>query len=197
MKRDAYKMNLPDSKELLDVIHLCLKGNRKAEERLFKMVYPLAISIVRRYTQSLTEAQSVVNEGMLKVFTQLANYAPEWSFGGWVRRILVHSAIDHIRRTKRFEDRHEDYSEIEPTSTFDEGVLDRISAEEILALVQKLSPAYRSVFLLYAVEGYNHREIAEELGISEGTSKSNYAKAKIKMQQAMAKINTIRRQQHG
>lgn len=197
LERDGDEMNLPDSRELQEVIRLCQTGNRKAEERLFRLVYPLAMSIGRRYTQSLGEAQSVVNDGLLKVFRRLGSYTPELSFGGWVRRILVNTAIDHIRRKKSFEEHHADYTEVEDSAGFDEGILDRISADEILAQVQNLSPAYKSVFLLYAVEGYSHREIAEELGISEGTSKSNYAKAKIKMQQALAKVNTIKRQQHG
>ena len=80
---------------------------------------------------------------------------------------------------------------------FDEGILEKISADEILDLVRELSPAYRMVFSLYAIEGYNHREIAEELGISEGTSKSNYAKAKAKLQQALATHHTVKQQRHG
>jgi RNA polymerase sigma-70 factor (ECF subfamily) len=190
-------MNLPDSSELQKVIRLCQRGNRKAEERLFRLVYPLAMSIGRRYTQTLSEAESVVNDGLLKVFRKLGSYTPELSFGGWVRRILVNTAIDHIRKKKTFENHHADYGAVEDAVGFDDGILDQISAEEILALVQNLSPAYKSVFLLYAVEGYSHKEIAEELGITEGTSKSNYAKAKVKMQQALAKVNTIKRQHHG
>lgn len=80
---------------------------------------------------------------------------------------------------------------------FDEGILEKISADEILMLVQELPPAYRMVFSLYAVEGYNHREIAEELGISEGTSKSNYSKAKAKLQKALANQHIIKQQNHG
>ncbi|SHM36071.1 RNA polymerase sigma-70 factor, ECF subfamily [Cyclobacterium lianum] len=190
-------MNLPDSKEIQELIRRCRKHNRKAQERLFKLAYPLALNVSRRYTQDLDEARSIVNEGMLKVFRQLETYSPDLSFGGWLRRIMVHSAIDHYRRRKRYEDRFRSYEEAPISPSFNDDLLDKISAEEILALVQNLSPAYRMVFSLYAVEGYTHREIAEQLGISEGTSKSNYAKARAGMQKALAALHLEKKKYHG
>lgn len=195
--RHTSKMNLPDSKEVQELVRLCKKGHRISQERLFKLSYPLALNVSRRFTNDLEEAKSVVNEGMLKVFQQLDRYSPEMSFGGWVRRIIVNSAIDHYRRVKRYRDRYVDYEGDELSHRFDEGILDKISADEILTLVQELPPAYRLVFSLYAVEGYNHREIAEQLGISEGTSKSNYAKSKAKMQKALASYYTVKLQHNG
>lgn len=180
-----------------DLIRLCQKEDRKAQERLFKLAYPLAISVSKRYTRDLEEAHSVVNEGMLKVFRQLDQFTPELSFGGWIRRIMVNASIDHYRKIRRYQDRYTDYESEADGMGFDEDVLDKISAEEILTLVQELPPSYRMVFSLYAVEGYNHREIAEELGISEGTSKSNYAKAKAKLQIALANQHLIRKKHHG
>lgn len=196
-RRDTHEMNLPDSRDLQELIRLCKKGDRKSQERLFKLAYPLAYNVSRRYTRDVDETQSVVNEGMLKVFRQLDQYSPDLSFGGWVRRILVNSAIDHYRRAKRFQDRYTEYEGEEESLIFDDGIFEKISADEILALVQDLPPAYRMVFSLYAIDGYNHREIAEELGISEGTSKSNYAKARAKMQKALALFYTVKQQQHG
>ncbi len=190
-------MNLPDSKELQELIRLCKKNDRKAQERLFKLTYPLAIQVCRRYTPNLDEAQSIVNEGMFKVFGQLDHYSPELSFGGWVRRIMVNTAIDQYRKTKRLQDRYAELEDESPVFSFDEGTLDQISAEEILVLVDDLPPAYRMVFILYAIEGYNHREIAEQLGISEDTSKSNYFKAKAKLQRALTQINTEKQRNHG
>lgn len=195
--RDASEMNLPDSKELQDLVKLCRKNDRKAQERLFKISYPLALTVCRRYTRDLEEAQSVVNEGMLKVFRELDQYSPELSFGGWVRRIMVNTSIDHFRRIKRYLDRFSEIDGEEYVNDFDEDILDKISAEEILTLVSQLPPAFQMVFSLYAVEGYTHREIAEKLGISEGTSKSNYSKARAKMQKAIASLSTIKQQQHG
>jgi RNA polymerase sigma-70 factor, ECF subfamily len=191
-------MNLPDSKELQELIKLCKNNDRKAQERLFKVSYPLALTVCRRYTRDLEEAQSVVNEGMMKVFKELEHYSTELPFGGWVRRIMINTSIDHYRRLRRYQDRFSELDEKEEfTTLFEEDTLDKISADEILSLVQELSPAYQMVFSLFAVEGYTHREIAEKLGISEGTSKSNYAKARAKMQKALTTFYTIKQQQHG
>jgi RNA polymerase sigma-70 factor, ECF subfamily len=190
-------MNLPDSKELQELIRLCKKNDRKAQERLFKLCYPFALQVSRRYTPNLDDAQAIVNEGMLKVFNQLDSYSPDMSFGGWVRRIITNASIDHYRKSKRIQDRYSELGDEHLDVSIEEGALDQISAEEILQLVHELPPAYRMVFVLYAVEGYNHREIAEQLGISEGTSKSNYFKAKAKMQQALALIHIEKKQNHG
>lgn len=110
---------------------------------------------------------------------------------------MVNTSIDHFRRIKRYLDRFSEIDGEEYINDLDEDVLDKISAEEILTLVRELPPAYQMVFSLYAVEGYTHREIAEKLGISEGTSKSNYSKARAKMQKAIASLSTIKQQQHG
>jgi RNA polymerase sigma-70 factor (ECF subfamily) len=190
-------MNLPDSKELQELIRLCRKNDRKAQERLFKISYPLALSVCRRYTRDLEEAQSVVNEGMLKVFRELDQYTLELPFGGWVRRIMVNTSIDHYRKIKRYLDRYAELDTEDTNPVYEKDILDHISADEILTLVQDLSPAYQMVFSLYAVEGYTHREIAEKLGISEGTSKSNYAKARAKLQKSIALLHTIKQQQNG
>lgn len=195
--RDTHEMNLPDSKELQELIKLSHKGDRKAQERLFKISYPLSLNVCRRYFSDPEEARSVVNEGMLKVFRQLDQYSPEMSFGGWVRRIMVNTSIDHYRRIRRHEDRFSYWEEEEYPSQFEEGILDRINANDILLLVQQLPPAYRMVFSLYAVEGFNHREISEKLEISEGTSKSNYAKARAKLQKILSSFYTEKKQQHG
>lgn len=190
-------MNLPDSKELQELIRLCKKNDRKAQERLFKLSYPLALQVSQRYTPNLDDAQSIVNDGMIKVFSQLDHYSPELSFGGWLRRIMVNASIDHYRKSKRLQDRYIELDDDNTAFSFDEGTLDKLSAEEILQLVHELPPAYRMVFILYSIEGYNHREIAEQLGISEGTSKSNYFKAKAKLQQALASFHTEKIRNHG
>lgn len=186
-------MNLENSRELHEVIGRCLSGDRKAQQTLFSLCYPLAMNVCRRYANDLGEAKSLVNEGMLKVFKQLDKYSKELSFGGWVRRIMVNTAIDHYRREKIFQNRFKDIEGKDYPNTYQEDVLDKISAEELLALVQDLPPAYRIVFSLYAVEEYTHKEIAEHLGISEGASKSNYAKAKAKLQIALTNLHASNR----
>lgn len=146
------------------------------------------MSVCKRYSSDLEESKSIFNEGMLKVFQQLDRYSADMSFGGWVRKIMVNTAIDNYRRSKRYQDRFSDIDEEYVSLTFDESILDKISAEELLGLVQQLPPSYRMVFTLYAVEEYTHRDISDKLGISEGTSKSNYAKARAKLQKALVSI---------
>ena len=198
VQRHAYEMNLPDSTELQELIKDCIQGDRKAQERLFKVSYPLSLNICRRYTRDFEEAQSVVNEGMLKVFRELDHYSPDFPFGGWLRRIMVNSSIDHYRKVKRYRERHQEIEDVSLSyPNINPDALDKISTDELMKLIQELSPAYQMVFSLYAVEGYTHREIAEKLGISEGTSKSNYAKAKAKLQKALASWSTIKKPQHG
>lgn len=190
-------MNLPNSSELQEVIRQCLSHDRKAQQKLFSTCYSLAMNVSRRYASNLEEAKSLVNEGMLKVFQQLHTYNPEFSFGGWVRRVMVNTAIDHFRKVKAYEQRFQDIDGRELTDAYQTNVIDELSAEELLGLVQQLPPAYRMVFSLYAVEEYTHKEIAEKLGISEGTSKSNYAKARAKLQQALAGLSPKNTNQHG
>ncbi|EPR65056.1 putative RNA polymerase ECF-type sigma factor [Cyclobacterium qasimii M12-11B] len=123
-------------------------------------------------------------------------YNPQLSFAGWVRKLMINTAIDHYRKNKRFYDRHPDLSHVKEEPQIEE-VLDKIGAEELLELIQQLPPAYRMVFTLYAVEEYNHREIAEKLGISEGTSKSNYSKARLKLKQLLLSVNPSLDEQYG
>lgn len=183
-------MNLENSRELHDVIRRCLVGDRKAQQTLFSLCYPLSMNVCRRYANDLGEAKSLVNEGMFKVFKQLDRYSMELSFGGWLRRIMVNTAIDYYRKEKIFQERFKCIQSEDYPNAFQEDVLDSISAEELLALVQDLPPAYRIVFSLYAVEEYTHKEIADYLGISEGTSKSNYAKARTKLQKALETLHS-------
>jgi len=186
-------MNLPNSSELQEVIRKCLSNDRKAQQKLFSLCYSLAFNVSRRYSSNQQEAKSLVNEGMLKVFQQLHTYNSDLSFGGWVRRIMVNTAIDHFRKVKAFEQRFQEIDGRDFTDSDQSNVLDELSAEELLGIVQQLPPAYRVVFSLYAVEEYTHKEIAEKLKISEGTSKSNYAKARAKLQHMLAGLTITNR----
>ena len=138
------------------------------------------MSICLRYARDEEEAIGVLNAGFMKIFTKVDQYNPSLSFKSWVRRIMVNTAIDHYRSIQP----HVNHLEISSAQQeqIDPDVVSKVSEEEIMKLVQTLPPAYRMVFNLYAIEGYNHREIAEKLNVSEGTSKSNLAKARAKLQ---------------
>lgn len=143
------------------------------------------LGVCRRYVKDPMEAEDVLVEGFFKVMTKIDSYSGEGSFEGWIRRVIINESLMHLRKNSQLRYAEEinpdlDYRE-EPT------VLDEIAAEEILALLDELPPGYRTVFNLYVVEGYKHREIAEELGISINTSKSQLILAKQRMEELVKK----------
>ncbi len=166
-----------------NIIKSCLNGEAQGHKALFEMFYGKMMLVCLRYASDKDEAKDLLQEGFMKVFKNLPSYKQEGSFEGWIRRIMVHNAINAYHQNKKFYQNFSlddnDLPDFEVTS---EDVLDKISYDELLNLVQTLSPAYKAVFNLYAIEGYSHKEIAELLLISEGTSKSNLAKARLKLQ---------------
>lgn len=163
-----------------DLIRGCLEGNRRMQEELYQRFSPRMYAVCLRYAGKAEEAEDILQEGFIKVFKKMDSFRGEGSFEGWMRRIFVNTAIEHFRR-KRYlmpvTEKEENSIEGKYTSA-----LDDLGAKDILALVQELSPGYRTVFNLYVVEGYTHKEIADMLGISEGTSKSQLSRAKVILQ---------------
>ena len=163
-----------------DLINGCMEDNRRMQEELYRRFSPRMYAVCLRYAGNAEEAEDILQEGFIKVFKKLDSFRREGSFEGWVRRIFVNTAIEHFRR-KRYlmpvTEKEENTIEGKYTS-----VLDELGAKDIMALIQKLSPGYRTVFNMYVVEGYTHKEIAEMLGISEGTSKSQLSRAKVILQ---------------
>lgn len=144
-----------------------------------------------RYSRDQDEAQDIVQNGFIKIFNKIEVYNFEGSLEGWIRRIMVNTAIDHIRKNKRDPFSIEDEDRIESADVDNVFVQEeeeeiKIKAEIAMKAISKLSPAYRTVFNLYVIEGFTHKEIAEYLGISEGTSKSNLAKAKQKLKEELS-----------
>lgn len=167
-----------------DLIEGCIRGDLKSQKMLYKLYYGFSMGICLRYAESREEAAEILNDGFMKVFANIATYQPDKAFRGWLRKIMVHTAIDHYRKNqKHYNALDLVYAENELGF---EDVLDTISAEEILAMVQQLSPAYRLVFNLHVIEGFSHPEIAEKLQISEGASKSNLFKARMKLQKMIS-----------
>ncbi|MDX2301235.1 MAG: RNA polymerase sigma factor [Microscillaceae bacterium] len=171
-------MDLDNKEILIPLLEQCRSGNQTALKRLHQILYNYVFSICLRYSQSEEDAQEIVNDGFMKIFSKLHLYNPELSFKGWVRRIMINTAIDHYRKNQKHQ--HIDLEQIDP-GTVQSEILEKISGEEIIRLVQLLPPAYRMVFNLYIIEGFNHQEIANKLHISVGTSKSNLARAREKM----------------
>lgn len=178
------------------LIKACKEQNRGAQFKLYELFYSYGISIAKRYAQDESEAKEILQESFIKVFSKLDKYDTSQAFKPWFRVLVVHTAIDFLRRNKRLT-AIDDVTEIK-TQNFDENLgWDHLVYEDVIKEVQKLSIAYRTVFNLYAIEGFKHHEIAEKLDISVGTSKSNYAKARKKLQEALKKSKNFKSIEHG
>jgi RNA polymerase sigma factor (sigma-70 family) len=183
-----------ESKEVDTLLRGCLKGEREAQRKLYRLFYGYAMSICLRYSKNAEEARDVLNDGFLKVFTKLKLYDPGKPFKGWVRRIMINTALDNYRHNLKHY-HLVDLEAAEPEAdAYD--VLQQINYEYLISLIQSLSPAYRTVFNLYAIDGLTHEEVAETLGISAGTSKSNLAKARAHLRAALFKIRIDEAKQH-
>jgi RNA polymerase sigma-70 factor (ECF subfamily) len=185
-----------ETKHLQALIDGCLKGDRRSQQAIHKMFYGKMKAVCMRYTRDSDQAMDVLQEGFLKVFNNLDKYTGVGTFEGWMRRIMVNLSIDRYRRLKHDLVLLSEQNDIEnwggetddETDDSEEGeeIYD-ITPEQIIDAMQQLTPAYRAVFNLYVYEDYTHQDIAEALGISVGTSKSNYAKAKKNMKKLLTK----------
>jgi len=167
------------------IINGCYKRDRESQHALYKLYYPYAMSIGIRYVNNESEAISIVNDSFLKVFKYIKKYDTEKPFKPWFRKILVNTAISYIKRQKKFKMETELNEANEMASQ--EDILSRIGYKELIAMVQSLSTAYRTVFNMYVIDGFKHKEIAAELGITEATSKSNLTRARAKLQELVTK----------
>lgn len=166
---------------ITELIQGCIDGNRRCQKQLYEMFAPKMFSVCLRYSNNREEAEEIVQEGFVQVFKSLKNFKYAGSFEGWIRKIMVHCTIQHFRsKSKMYPVINFEAANVE--ETVNEEILARLGKKELLTMVQTLSPAYRIVFNLYVFEGMKHKEIAEYLGISEGTSKSNFFDAKVILQ---------------
>lgn len=162
-----------------DFIGACINQESWAQRKLYEDHYAMMYPVCQRYANDDDEALDILHEGFIKVFRHISKYTIGTSLASWIKRIMVNTAIDHYRkRTRR---RVEDIDVAFDASCDDPNALNALAAEEIIAALQTLSPAYRSVFNLYIIEGYSHKEVADKLGISESTSRSNLVKARQKL----------------
>lgn len=160
-----------------DLIKGSIAGDRRMQEELYRRFAPKMYAVCLRYANNTNDAQDLLQEGFIKVYKNLHRFRAEGSFEGWVRRVFVNTSIEHFRKKST---QLSSVSEREENTIEDADItaLDSLAEKDIINLVQELSPGYRTVFNLYVVEGYSHKEIGELLGISEGTSKSQLARAK-------------------
>ncbi|WP_229216595.1 RNA polymerase sigma factor [Dyadobacter sp. 3J3] len=168
---------------LTEILEGCRNQKPAAQKQLFEAYYSFGINICMRYANNREEAEEMFDDGFLRILNKISYYDPDQPFEAWFRTVIIRSAIDHYRKNKTdvtFTDIEEAYDIGQ-----DEGLIERLSAEEILSVLQFLPPSYRTAFSLHVVDGYSHAEIASMLGINEGTSRSNLAKARIKLQELL------------
>ncbi len=162
---------------LKEIIKGCQKGNPASQKVLYDLYAPKMYGVCLQYCKDRTEAEDCLQEGFIKVFTNIKKYRFEGSFEGWIRRIMVNTTIESFRK-KKPETSLEDTMLVKLQSDIIEEKASEISEDEIMDIISELPPKYRIVFNLYVLEGLSHKEIAEALDISEGTSKSNLSRAR-------------------
>lgn len=173
---------------LQQLIAGCLKYDKQSQYALFKYFYSYAMGICRRYARQSDEASDILNESFLKVFNRIADYDASRPFKAWIGKIITNTAIDYYRSSLKFT-QHDEIEAYEHLSD-SERIYDNLAYNDLLAMVTSLSPAYRTVFNLYAIDGYSHQEIAELLDITVNTSKSNLHKARKKLQDLLEDTST-------
>jgi RNA polymerase sigma-70 factor (ECF subfamily) len=160
-----------------ELIDRCKANERKAQELLYKQFASKMMGVCLRYATDRMEAEDMLQNGFIRVFQKLADYRGDGSFEGWVRRIMVHSSIEYYRKHhKMLQVADLEESGMEPS--VNAAAVANLDAKDLLTLIQRLSPGYRMVFNLYAIEGYSHKEIGDIMGISEGASKSQLSRAR-------------------
>lgn len=168
------------------LIKKSLKKDREAQHQLFELFAPKMLSVCRYYIKDVYKAEEAMLNGFFKVFTKLNTYKNDGSFEGWIRRIMVREAITFLRREHKIEFSVED---IEVNHEYSNNIKTAMDVAQLQQLIDALPDGYKIVFIMYAIEGYKHHEIAEELNISVGTSKSQLFKARKLLQQQITVLN--------
>jgi len=171
----------------------CLRNERKCQEQFYKLLAPRMLAVCMRYATDKDEAQDILQEGFIKIFRNMNNYRGDGSLEGWVRRIMVHAAISRYRKLKPIvlvEDFATD-NEMPMSKSYNDNGLE---AKDLMKLIQKLPKTYRSVFNMYAIEGYSHQEIGTSLGMSELLSRTTLHRARAALKEMIGKLT--QREEH-
>lgn len=174
------KINFTED-DLEEVIQACIAQDVRAQRTLFQQFFSFAKSIALRYSSSTEEAEDILNESFLKVFQHLERYDSTQPFKAWLRTIVVNTAISYYRKNQKFHGEIGLENIAEPA--FADNIVEQISADEILAMIQQLKPIYRTVFTMHVIDGYQLREIADTLDFNEATVRSHFSRARAKLQE--------------
>jgi RNA polymerase sigma factor (sigma-70 family) len=184
--------NLLSADQLTYHVGACALNSRESQKVIYSSFYGYAMAICDRYANRQEDAVEILNDGFLKVFKEIHHYQPAYSdvvssFKGWLRKIMVYTAIDHFRKNQKHQMVTELDNVVYQVAAVNEDAVDKLSYDEIINAVQELSPGYRTVFNLFVIEGLSHEEISKHLEISTGTSKSNLSKARRQLQKILFK----------
>lgn len=182
--------DLLSAEELTHHVEACALNKRESQKVIYNSFYGYAMAICDRYTSNQEDAVEILNDGFLKIFREIHHYQPAYadvisSFKGWLRKIMVYTAIDHFRKNQKHKVVTELDNVVYQVEAVSEDAIDKLSHEEIIRAIQELSPGYRTVFNLFIIDGLSHEEISNKLGISTGTSKSNLSKARRQLQKIL------------
>jgi RNA polymerase sigma-70 factor, ECF subfamily len=189
-------MQLISAEELNQLIRGCTLNQRESQKKLYNSFYSYGMAICDRYTKHKEDSIEIFNDSFLKIFKEIHRYKPSYademnSFKGWIRKIMIYTAIDHNRKNNKYNFNAELDKSIIYLPVDEENAFDMISYDEIISAIRELSPAYRTVINLFIIDGFSHEEIAGQLGIAVGTSKSNLSKARVQLQKILKKDNQI------
>lgn len=184
---------MKEHSEVLEWVGACREGNARAQRKLFKHFYSMAMQICMRYAGSTDEAADMLNEGFLKVFSNLDKYENTGSFEAWLKRVVSNAALDYRRKYVQQVELVE-LDGLPDMQIADYSVNDavaNISSQELIGLIQTLPPVTRTVFNMFVFEGFSHREIAEEMGITENTSAWHVNSARSKLKELICKMYDV------
>jgi RNA polymerase sigma-70 factor (ECF subfamily) len=170
-----------------NIIAGCIRKDPKSQQELYRRFAPRMYGVCLRYAKNEMEADDILQEGFIKVFNYIDSFRNEGSLEGWIRRTVVNTAINYYRKNVKYS-KESDIDGLEIINDKDESVIDKLSADEILEVIQTLPEVYRMTFNLYVIEGYTHKAIAEMLGISENTSKSQLLRARKFLRTKISKL---------
>jgi RNA polymerase sigma factor (sigma-70 family) len=194
-------MHLISVNELKILIEGCILNQRESQKKLYNSFYSYGMSICDRYTKRNEDAIEIFNDSFLKIFKEIHRFTPSYSdemnsFKGWMRKIIIYTAIDHNRKYSKHNFNGDLEKAVIYLPTNEEDAFDMMSYDEIILAIRELSPAYRTVVNLFIIDGFGHEEIAEQLGIAVGTSKSNLSKGRQQLQKILKNDNKILRSQN-
>ena len=173
------------------LVKKCIEGDNRAQKKLFDLFAPKLFGVCLRYMKDHDLAQDTLQDGFVKIFTKLSNYNGKGSFEGWMRRIVVNTCLDQLRKDQKLK-MNTSIDDVSFLVKDNHWIEEELTAKDLLKLVESLPDGYRVVFNMFAIEGYSHKEIAEQLNISENTSKSQFSRAKSHLRRKLIELGIER-----